>query len=261
MIDSQVLVSLRVQFRFKMTSWATFQDLAHLHVNPPATVEWPESEQDKSYNSGQPWRLQKYDPYNNGIGFDHDIAAKLEQLNVPKGILTTTATYDQLIRFTHIKQTRFQGPPNRDGTNLNVVLTRDPKNGRPIEVNGSDSLQHMWKCYAAILRAIHREGQIKPGADGNWVYQPWNELARMMQTYPPELEMLENERVRRRPFENTITPGFEWLHPFGEHLSEMMGCLQAIITWAQEVGENPRQYVHEVRHHVVPRVWAQVRGN
>ncbi|KAF7504967.1 hypothetical protein GJ744_001548 [Endocarpon pusillum] len=228
-----------------MTSWATFQELPHFHIDPPATVEWPDSEQDNSYSSEQPWRLRKYDPYNNSIGFDEDIVAKLEQLHVPKGILTTTAAYGQLIRFTHIRQTRFQGPPNRDGTNLNVVLTKDPKDGRVIEVNGSESLQYMWRCYAAVLRAIHREGQIKPGVGGTWVYQPWNELAHMMQTYPQELERLENERVGRPPFENTMTSGFEWLITFGEHLNEMMRCLQAIINWAQEVGEDPREYVHE----------------
>jgi hypothetical protein len=76
----------------------------------------------------------------------------------------------------------------------------------------------MWKCYVEILRAIHREGQIKGGVDGPWIYTPWNELAKVMRTYPQQLEKIESERLSGRFPDNTILPGFERLFPLKEQI-------------------------------------------
>ena len=252
-------------FIITMSSWVTFQEAARLDIEPPPSAEWPESEQDEGYDAERPWRLRRYDPYNNNEGFDDDIVAQLEQLKLPVETIYATATYNQLVRFAHVRQTRFKGPPNRDGSNTNFVLSA--ADGRRIETNGSPSLRHMWKCYAAILRAIHREGQIRGGIGGSWIYEPWDELAAMMRTYPERLERIEDERVGGRTFNNQIMPGFEWLYTFGEHLVQMGASLQAIVTWAKEVRVDPRDYFHQVSHtllspcHLATMLMLTVVGN
>jgi hypothetical protein len=229
-----------------MTSpWVTFQDPPTLFVEPPPDDEWPESAQDKDYDPAQPWRLRKYDPNSNGKGFDDDIVQQWKQLGVPGGFIRATATYDQLVRFADIRQTRFKGPPTQDGSNTNVVLT-EAEDGKALQANGSSSLRCMWKCYADILYAIHREGQIRGDGNGGWIYESLNELTDMMRHFPWELERLENERFGGRSVNNKLVPGFEWLYPFGQHIHEMTANLQAIVTWAKEVMTDPMQHFHQV---------------
>lgn len=187
-----------------------------------------------------------YDPYNNGTGFDDDFIDQLEQLQVPKGIRRATATLGQLVRFADSRQTRFKGPPNKDGSNTHQGLTWDAGNERPLETNGSPGLRYMWICYSNILRAIHREGQMRGGAGDNWIYEPWNELEEMMDTYPERLERIENERLDDDSINNKITPGFEWLYSYNEHLVEMMASFQAILTWAKEANIDPKGHTPKV---------------
>lgn len=88
-----------------------------------------------------------YDPYNNnGIGFDDDFVEQLEQLGIPKGIRRATATLGQLDRFADSRQTRFNGPPKKDGSNTHQILIWDDDNERPLETNGSPDLRFMWTC-------------------------------------------------------------------------------------------------------------------
>ena len=230
-----------------MPSWIRPQGPPGIHIpNPEDHSTWPESVHDRGYNPQQPWRLRKYDPHENGTGFDDDIVAQFKQQNVPRAILEAAATYDQLIRFADVQQTWFRGPPNRDGSNTNEALAPDVYGGRPIQTNGSPQLRHMWNCYAGILRAIHRDGQVKPATGGKWINEPWDELAEMMRTYPQQLERLEQERLGGHSNFNRVRPGFEWLYQFGAHLSEMTALLQAIITWAKDEGIDPKPYLPHV---------------
>ena len=138
-----------------MTSWAAYQERPCISIPSSTLNEWPRTKQDETYNASEPWRLSMYDPYNNGTGFDDDFIDQLEQLQVPKGIRRATATLGQLVRFADSRQTRFKGPPNKDGSNTHQGLTWDAGNERPLETNGSPGLRYMWICYSNILRAIH----------------------------------------------------------------------------------------------------------
>jgi hypothetical protein len=232
-----------------MTSaWATFQGPPRLFVPGPDDTEWPESEQDEDYDAERPWRLRKYNPNTNGKGVDDDIGAKMVQLDVPSCVRAAMGTCDQLLRFAHIRQTRFKGPPDRDGSNILAASAEERSFGATSERNASNDLYRMWRCYVKILSAIHREGQIKGGVDDTWIYKPWSELATMMQTFPRGLERIESARLAgpspglpELP-DNTITPGFEWLLPFRAHLKEMLASFQAIISWAKDTQENPSVY-------------------
>lgn len=231
-----------------MTSWVKFEEPSTIVIPSPDDIQWPETEYDEGYDPERPWRLQKYDPNDNGKGYDDDIGAQFEHFQVPGGFIRATATYDQLLRFTNIRQTRFEGPPNRDGSNTNIVLHESEDDGRPIVTNGSPDLRCMWKCYAAILAAIHREGQMWYADDEGWIYEPLDELQEMMDNYPAELEMIENQRLGRRLVNNRTIPGFEWLYPFGQHLMRMTASLQAIISWAKDTNIDPKDYFEQVGH-------------
>jgi hypothetical protein len=229
-----------------MTSWAAYQERPSIYIPPSTLNEWPPSEQYETYKASEPWRVTKYNPYENGVGFDADFLSQLERLRVPKGIQRATATANQLIRFADLRQTRFKGPPNKDGSNTNEVLAWDEDGGRPMINNGSPDLRFMWKCYANILHAIHREGQMRGGPEGGWILEPLNELGDMIESYPDQLENMENERLGGHSLNNKLTPGFEWLYPYAEHLADLMASLQAIITWAKEADKNPRYHVPQV---------------
>lgn len=227
-----------------MASWSKFQGPPTIHIDRGYQTAWPDSEQALGYDPAEPWRLLRYNPYQNGQSFDKDIIEQYKKHGVPVGAFYVTATYEQLLRFADVRQTRFKGPPNRDGSNTNQTLATF--RGRSTQTNGSPQLRHMWECYATILRAIHREGQIKPGIGGSWVEEPWNELAEMIRTYPSQLKRLECDRFRGDDINNKVIPGFEWLYPFGQRLVEMHASFQAIITWARKAKTDPKPYLELV---------------
>jgi hypothetical protein len=232
-----------------MTSWAPFQEPPGIHIDDPASESaWPESEQDENYNPNEPWRLRKHNPHANRRGLDDDIVAQFERHKVPQGFIWAAATLNQLARFADVRQTRFKGPPNRDGSNTHVVLNSCLGHGGPLETNGSRDLRIMWRCYANILRAIHREGQIRGGVGGSWIYEPLDELIQMMRTYPAQLERIEVDRLAVGSINIKLTPGFEWLHAVAAHVNEMTASLHAILTWAKEVNVDPKDYIPQVSY-------------
>jgi hypothetical protein len=238
-----------------MTSpWVTYQEPPRLSLEGPEDTEWPESKQDEGYDRKRPWRLRKYNPNSNRKGFDDDILANLEHLGVPRPLRVALDSYKELLRFTHTRQTRFKGPPNRDGSNILAAAAAERAGGPTSERNASNDLYQMWTCYAQMLSAIHREGQIKDGPDDTWIYRPWDELATMEQTYPQLLKGIESARLAGptpdlpAPLETTITPGFEWLLTFRAHMRHLLACFQAIISWAKVTRKNRAAYRDRVSY-------------
>lgn len=230
-----------------MASWQAFQGPPSIQIDALGTADdWPETEQDEHYSADEPWRLQKYDPGLNGKGFEDEIVAQFEEVDLPKGLMRAAEKYSQLMRFADMRQTRLDETPDFFGSNLNVVLRTDGKDKRPILTIGSNDLRHMWKCYSDILCAIHREGQIKPGPAGTWIHEPLEELAEMMTVIPEKMMTIELERTTGRHINNVLLPGFEWLYPYGAHLDEMYATLHAIIAWAKETKQDPNPFVHLV---------------
>ena len=209
---------------------------------------WPLSEQDADYNPRMPWRLQKYDRRGDLNEWIHLVLSEREASHLPKRFLRSIAVLRQFGRFADIRQTRFKGRPNRDGTNLNQIFAEYTDGSGRAERNGSADLRFMWECYANILRAIHREGQISRGIFSTWAYKPLDELENMMNTYPAELKRREKQRLLAgEPYLNNIfMAGFEWVITFGRHLKQQSASVQAILNYAMEANVDPVQYFPQV---------------
>lgn len=179
-----------------MASWTTLHERPSIHIDPPAVTAWPQSEQDSDHDPNMPWRLQKYDHRGDirewGALVFH---SEHEASYLPAGVLRSMETLGQLGRFTDAGQTRFKGRPNRDGTNINETLAEHPNSPGTVESNGSADLRLRWERYADILRAIHREGQMKGGVDKTWIYEPLDQLEHMINTFPKELKGQELARL------------------------------------------------------------------
>lgn len=231
-----------------MTSWATFQAPPGLPLELPDVTPWPQSEQAADYDPRMPWRLQKYDRRGDVEEWVRLILSEDQASALPKGFLRSVMIIDHFARFADIRQTRFKGRPNRDGTNLYEVLAEHTDPPGQAETNGSADLRFMWECYANILRAIHREGQMRPGPSDNWIYRPMDELEDMIDTYPVELKRREDERLQAGEplLDNIIMDGFEWIFKFGHHLKHQSASVQAILNYASEANVEPAQYFPQV---------------
>jgi hypothetical protein len=99
---------------------------------------------------------------------------------------------------------------------------------------------------------MYREGQMKPGANDTWIYEPLDELTAMMIELPDKLMQIEENRLSR-PSRNATIPGFEWIIDYANHVVEFMASLQAIMTSVSDSNGYRNDQIQEVSHAHVPR--------
>jgi hypothetical protein len=119
----------------------------------PATIDIPDPAPwtvvDGDANTqGYGWRQPQYNALISGRGFDGDFDTILK--NPDAAFLAS-----ELERLADSRQTKFEGKPNKDGSNLhecNFHLTNEDPEG----VNGSEGLKGMYDYMKDMLEMLYR---------------------------------------------------------------------------------------------------------
>jgi hypothetical protein len=202
------------------------------------------------------WRQPQYNALISGRGFDADFDTILENPNLPLGILFSDVVFlaPELERLADSRQTKFEGTPNKDGSNLhefNFHLTNEDAEG----ANGSVGLQSMYDYMKDILQMLYRNNLVTVDesthpSNGQFVLNLNRlELDRFMDMITRgsrAAQEREIERLRDPVFGPAFALGFEWVPAFRKSVVDGVLGIQAALWWSIEQSYNPIPHMQQV---------------
>jgi hypothetical protein len=203
------------------------------------------------------WRQPRYNAQVMERGFDDDIEAVLLNPALPFGFhfLTAAVLVGELERLADSRQTKFEGKPMKDGSNL-WEFNRSPDTEEVEVVNGSEGLRHMYHYSKDVLEMLYRnnlvtieENTANPTIEEmlrNLDQQQCHRLYDLLIRGCYSAAAYEAARLRDPAFGPAFALGFEWVPAFRESVRDGMLSIQAALWWSIEHAYDPIPHMQQV---------------
>ena len=240
------------------TSLPNTQRPVRATIDIPAPSPWVDLEGDaKTQDYG--WRQPRYHVLLSDRPFDDDFARVLIRC-LPFGVhfATGPGSVIELKRLADSRQTKFEGKPLKDGSNL-FGFYNNPVTDR-IEVNGGDGLREMYDYMKDVLQMLYRKDlvrideRIDPVTRQRTLIFNKTGMSRLIQILlhgADDAHELQRARLSQPNHGPEYALGFEWVRAFDESVFDGVLSLQAALWWSIEHAYDPVPHMQMVSPNIL----------
>ena len=238
------------------TSLPNIQAPVTATIDIPGPAPWTDLEGDANTND-YGWRQPRYNVTFSKRPFDDDFAGILvkSKPSLPLGahLAYSPIVVTELERLADSRQTKFEGKPLKDGSNL-FTRTYNPVTGHS-EPNGSQGLREMYGYMKEVLTMLFQRclvlveddlGTTNAVQQRRYVTYGRDRLENLLVGGALHLYQREIAKLERPLNGPEFAPGFEWVPAFRTSIVDGLESIQAALWWSVEHAYDPIPHMQMV---------------